>query len=108
MSNGTYRHMIDSLDAVFAVSAPAAYVSGHDHGLQVIETAPGRYQVISGGGYYGHIDFVAPIDGTQVALAKSGFMRLDVTADGRLRLGVITVGRDGASHEAAALWLARP
>ncbi len=108
MSNGYYRRMVDSLDAVFAVAAPAAYVSGHDHGLQVIETAPGRYQVISGGGYYGHIDFVAPIEGTQVALAKSGFMRLDVTANGRLRLAVLTVGRTGTPKEAAAMWLARP
>lgn len=108
MSNGHYARMIDSLNAVFALAAPAMYVSGHDHGLQVIETAPGRYQVISGAGYYGHIDFIAPVDGTQVALAKSGFLRLEVTATGRLRLGVLTVDREGASREAAAMWLARP
>jgi hypothetical protein len=108
MSNGHYRRMIDSLDAAFLTSPPAAYVSGHDHGLQVIETAPGRYQLVSGSGYYGHVDFVWPVDGTQVALAKSGFMRLDVALDGRLRLGVLTVDRNGTAREAAALWLAPP
>lgn len=108
MSNGRYRHMIDSLAAVFATSAPAAYVSGHDHGLQVIETAPGRYQLISGAGYYGHLDFVAPVDGTQVAMAKSGFMRLDATVEGRLRLGVLTVDRAGNASEVASMWLESP
>lgn len=105
MSNGHYRRMIDSLEAAFLVAPPAAYVSGHDHGLQVIETTAAPYQIVSGAGYYGHIDFVGPVDGTLVALAKSGFMRLDVTLDGRLRLGVLTVERSGVATEAAALWL---
>lgn len=106
-SNTHYRRLIDSLDAAFAAAPPAAYVSGHDHGLQVIETAPAPWQVVSGAGYYGHIDFVSPIEGSRVTLARSGFMRLDVTLDGRLRLGVITVDRDGHPTEVASLWLVR-
>ncbi len=105
MSNSHYRAMIDSLEAAFEAVPPAAYVSGHEHGLQVIEMAPGRYQLISGSGYYGHVDFVGPVDGTRVALRKSGFMRLDLTLDGRLRLGVVTIDRDGRATEAASLWL---
>lgn len=105
MSNGHYRRMIDSLEAAFLVAPPAAYVSGHDHGLQVIETTAAPYQLVSGAGYYGHIDFVGPVDGTLVSLAKSGFMRLDVTLDGRLRLGVLTVDVTGHATERTSMWL---
>jgi hypothetical protein len=105
MSNEHYRRMMDSLEASFAAAPPAAYVSGHDHGLQVIERSPAPYQIVSGAGYYNHIDFVAPVDGTLVALAKSGFMRLDVTLDGRLRLGVLTVDKSARATEVAAIWL---
>lgn len=104
-SNSHYRRMIDSLDAAFSASPPAAYVSGHDHGMQVIETSPAPWQVVSGAGYYGHIDFVSPVKGSRVTLAKSGFMRIDATPGGRLRLSVLTVDREGRATEVAAMWL---
>jgi hypothetical protein len=106
-SNTHYQRLIDSLDAAFVTAPPAAYVSGHDHGLQVIESSAAPWQVVSGAGYYGHIDFVSPVDGSKVTLARSGFMRLDVTLDGRLRLGVLTVDREGHAKEVASLWLDR-
>ncbi|MBP2647829.1 MAG: hypothetical protein H6Q77_1453 [Gemmatimonadetes bacterium] len=108
MSNKTYGRLIDSLESVFRDVPPAAYIAGHEHSLQVIEMPSGLYQLVSGGGYYGHIDFVGPIDGTWLALARSGFMRVDVTPDGRLRLGVLTVDRAGHAREAASMWLTRP
>lgn len=104
-SNSHYGRLIDSLDAVLGAAPPAAYVSGHDHGLQVIEGGPAPYQLVSGAGYYGHLDYVSPVDGSQVALSKSGYMRLDITLDGRRRLGVLTVDRDGRATEVAAMWL---
>lgn len=108
MSNEHYRRMIDSLEASFAAAPPAAYLSGHEHSLQLIETSSTPYQVVSGAGYYNHVDFVAPVDGTLVALAKSGFMRLDVTRDGRLRLGVLTVDKSARATEVAAIWMDPP
>lgn len=108
MSNKTYRRLIDSLESTFKEFPPAAYVAGHEHSLQVIEMPSGLLQLISGGGYYGHIDFVGPIDGSWLALAQSGFMRVDVTPDGRLRLAVLTVDRTGQAHEVASRWLVQP
>jgi hypothetical protein len=35
----------------------------------------------------------------------AGFMRLEFFADGRARLGVITVDREGRSRERFSLWL---
>jgi len=73
--------------------------------LQVVDMPSGLLQLVSGGGYYGHIDFISPINGTWLALAQSGFMRVDVTPGGRLRLAVITVDRNGIPTEVASRWL---
>lgn len=108
VSNPTYGWLIDSLQSVFRILPPSAYIAGHDHSLQVIEMPSGLLQLISGGGYYGHIDFVGPVDGTWLALARSGFMRVDVTPDGRMRLAVLTVDRTGHAHEVASRWLIQP
>lgn len=105
VSNPTYRRLIDSVQAALRDVPPAAYVSGHDHSLQVIEMPSGLLQLISGGGYYGHTDFVSPVEGTWLALARAGFMRVDVTPGGRLRLAVLTVDRNGLATEAASRWL---
>ena len=108
MSNGRYRRMIDSLNAAFAVAPPSVYASGHDHGMQAIATSPAPWQLISGAGYYHHLDFVGQTEGSRLALAKSGFMRLDVTSDGRLLLTAITVDAKGQGHEESSFWLEKP
>jgi hypothetical protein len=105
MSNPTYHRLIDSIGAALRDVPPGAYISGHDHSLQVVDMPSGLLQLVSGGGYYGHIDFISPINGTWLALAQSGFMRVDVTPGGRLRLAVITVDRNGIPTEVASRWL---
>jgi hypothetical protein len=91
-----------------ATVPPAAYISGHEHSLQIIQLPSGLLQLVSGGGYYGHIDFLSPVDGTWLALARSGYMRVDVTPGGRLRLGVVTVDKSGHGTEVASRWLTSP
>lgn len=108
MSNGRYRRMIDSLNAAFAVAPPSVYASGHDHGLQAITTAPAGWQLISGAGYYHHLDFVGQTEGSRLALARSGFMRLDVSRDRRLLLTAITVDAKGKGSEVTSFWLDQP
>ncbi len=108
MSNPTYRRLIDSIDAALRDVPPAAYISGHEHSLQIIQLPSGLLQLVSGGGYYGHIDFLSPVDGTWLALARSGYMRVDVTPGGRLRLGVVTVDKSGHGTEVASRWLTSP
>jgi len=40
-----------------------------------------------------------------IVVARAGFMRIDVTPGGRLRLAVITVDRNGLPTEVASRWL---
>jgi hypothetical protein len=108
MSNPTYQRLIDSIGAALRDMPPAAYISGHEHSLQVIELPSGLLQLVSGGGYYGHIDFLTPINGTWLALARSGYMRVDVTPGGRLRLAIFTVDSTGQATEVASRWLTSP
>ena len=89
--------------------------SGHDHALQVIRGGRSGitwagYQLVSGAGILGHSSVVRDIDGTLFQREAAGFMRLDVTRDGRMRLSVTTVVPEGErpigeSAEVYSLWL---
>jgi hypothetical protein len=63
------------------------------------------YFLVSGGGYYGHTTRVVHLDESRYAGAESGFIRVDVLRDGRVRLGIITVTGDGIATEAFSMWL---
>jgi hypothetical protein len=68
------------------------------------------YQLVSGAGILGHGSLVRHIEGTVFAREAAGFMRLDVTRDGRIRLSVTTVvpqgkRRKGESAEVYSAWL---
>lgn len=56
----------------------ALYLAGHDHSLQLLEPAPGVYQVISGSA--GKVSVVGDGADTRFAHAAPGFARLDATA----------------------------
>jgi hypothetical protein len=114
ISGAKYGAMRRALEDVFASYPPLAIVSGHDHSLQVIRGGPdvthAGYQLVSGAGITGHEGIVHAIRGTLFRRGSPGFMRLDVTRDGRIRLAVIAVtrgqGTDGASNQSAfSLWL---
>jgi len=65
---------------------------------------------VSGAGILGHGSLVHRIEGTLFAREAAGFMRLDVTRDGRVRLSVTTVVPEGKrakgeSAEVYSLWL---
>ncbi|MGH7676501.1 MAG: hypothetical protein ACREMV_14635, partial [Gemmatimonadales bacterium] len=81
------------------------YAAGHDHAQQVITSGGARYLLVTGGGYYGHTSPVAWRDSTRFAASASGYMRLDVQRDGRVRLGVRAVDRMAAAREVFSLWL---
>lgn len=99
LSGGRNRAMRAALDSVFACHPPLLYASGHEHSLQLIDRGRPPLLAVSGTGIFGHTGFVAGIPGTRLALSQAGFMRLDLLADGHLRLGVLTVTRDGQAHE---------
>ena len=105
LSSSAYRHLRDSLESVFRDAPPLAFLSGHDHGLQVLSGCGVRHVLVSGSGSYDHNNAVKRLDSTRYASARPGFMRVDVLGDGRVRLGVLTVQADGRATEAFAAWL---
>lgn len=100
-----YRDMISAFGSAFRNDPPLAYASGHEHSLQLLEGKGARYQIVSGTGNYGHITPVATRAGTLFAASESGYVRLHVQRDGRVRLGMIFVDNNGDYREAYATYL---
>jgi Calcineurin-like phosphoesterase len=83
---------------------PLAWVSGHEHTLEVLKGNSARYLVVSGAGKYGDTEPVTPRvapEGTWLfpterrARPVAGFMRLDTTRSGApARLGVFELSRE--------------
>jgi len=115
ISGHKYALMRQAFEDAFKDHPPLAMVSGHDHNLQVIRGGTPRitraaYQLVSGAGILGHSSLVRNIEGTLFAREAAGFMRLDITRDGRVRLSVTTVVPEGSrtkgeSAEVYSLWL---
>ncbi len=99
------ERMRRAMELVFAVRKPLVYVSGHDHGLQVLEGKTARHLLVSGAGTINHEDGVHYTPRTQYAAALPGFMRLDVLKDKQVRLGVETVDAKGVITETYAAYL---
>ncbi|HET9041074.1 MAG TPA: metallophosphoesterase [Gemmatimonadales bacterium] len=115
ISGRKYQMMVRALERVFAQHPPLVMASGHDHDLQVIrggrpEITNARYQLVSGAGILGHSSLVRKVEGSLFEREAAGFMRLDFTRDGRVRLSVTTVvphgtRPEGESAEVFSLWL---
>ncbi len=100
------RHMREALEGVFRERPPLVYVSGHEHGLQVLQGTSARNLLVSGAGIFGHASPVRRISGSRYAAARSGFMRVDFARSG-VRLGVLVADAEGRSSEAYAEWLTK-
>jgi hypothetical protein len=115
ISGRRYREMVEVFERVFREYPPLVIASGHDHDLQVIRGGRPRvtnaeYQLVSGAGIMGHASVVRDIEGSLFKREAAGFMRLDVTRDGRVRLSVRTVVPEGTrpkgeSAEVFSVWL---
>jgi hypothetical protein len=97
--------MRDSLRAAFEVSSPLIHAAGHEHSLQLLEGDGTRYQIVSGAGIYGHTTDVGWNAKTLFAARRSGFARLDVQRDGRVRLSIVIVDASGQGTEAWSRYL---
>lgn len=113
LTGGQYRDMRETLERVFGRYPPLLIASGHDHDLQVIRggsppiTSAG-YQLVSGAGIVGHESVVRDVDGSLFKSEAAGFMRLDVTREGRVRLSVTGVASANGRPKGAevySLWL---
>jgi calcineurin-like phosphoesterase family protein len=113
-----YQLMREAFERAFGRYPPLAIASGHDHDLEVIRGGAPRitnaaYQLVSGAGILGHASVVRDIEGSLFEREAAGFMRLDVTREGRVRLSVTTVVPEGErpkgeSAEVYSLWLTEP
>ncbi|HEU5170551.1 MAG TPA: hypothetical protein VFU46_08430, partial [Gemmatimonadales bacterium] len=99
------RQMRDALERAMLRHRPLVYASGHDHNLQVLAGRSARHLLVSGSGIYGHGSRVVSLSVTRHASAAAGFMRVDFLADGRVRLQVIEVDRNGRGRETYSTWL---
>jgi len=68
----------------------------------VIESPQWGRVLVSGAGIYGHVTYARDVPGSLYRAARAGFMRIDLLRDGRRRLGVIEVEKDGRYREAFA------
>ncbi|MGH7627919.1 MAG: metallophosphoesterase family protein [Gemmatimonadales bacterium] len=102
---GSNRRMREALEGAMLRPRPLVWASGHDHNLQVLAGRTARNLLVSGSGIFGHGSRVVQLSATRYASAAAGYMRLDLLIDGRVRLGVIEVDRDGRSREAYSRWL---
>jgi hypothetical protein len=84
---------------------PLVWADGHDHNLQVIRGRRARWLLVSGAGIFGHEGPANRLPDTRFASQSAGFMRLEFLTDGRERLGVLAVDREGRSQERFSAWL---
>lgn len=105
LSGGEYRELVDSLRASFADAPMLFYAAGHEHNLQVLRDSTFGNVLVSGAGYFDHASRTTYLDESRFAAAASGYMRVDVLTDGRVRLGVITVDGEGDVGESFSMWL---
>ena len=106
MSSDAYKAMHDSLESAFRTAEPILHASGHDHTLQVLRGIGTRYQVVTGAGIFGH---TSPVRWTERTLftapGKSGYTRVEVQRDGRVRLATMIVTAGGARSEGFSIYL---
>jgi hypothetical protein len=100
VTGSRYARMRDSLRAAFRVSPPLLHAAGHEHNLQLLEGEGTRFQIVSGTGIYGHTSDVGWNERTLFAASRSGFVRLDVQHDGRVRVSIVIVDAKGQGREA--------
>jgi hypothetical protein len=81
------------------------YAAGHEHNLQVLRRNPARFHLVSGAGIFNHTTAVRAITGTLYTRRASGYMRLTILTDGRVRLSVQVVNEKGEATEDYSAWL---
>lgn len=100
LSGALNIQMREAIGGVFRTVPPLAYAAGHEHNLQVIQRKGAEYLIVSGTGFYGHTSRVAPDENTLYAARASGFVRLDLSPTGEVRLAVVIVDASGNTQEA--------
>lgn len=104
-SSGENRRMRLAIESALAERPPLIYASGHEHLLEVRTGGAAKYLLVSGSGQYNHSSPARRSSSTRFLERAAGFMRLDVMANGRIRLSVLAADREGQAGEVFSLWL---
>jgi hypothetical protein len=105
LSNRPNVAMRRALESALRERPPLAYAAGHEHALQVFRGGAADWYLVSGSGNHAHTERVGCRRASTLALAAGGFMRLDATTDGRVRLTVLTAATDGTPIVRYRRWL---
>ncbi len=105
LSSEKNRQMRAALEGVLRQCPPLVYGAGHEHNLQVLRGGNARHLLVSGAGIFGRADRAVCLGASRFALARAGFMKLDVERGGRVRLAVLEVDARGAAGERFSTWL---
>jgi hypothetical protein len=105
MAGFVNQRMRDMLQRAMRDHPPLVWADGHDHNLQVLRGISARWLLVSGAGIFGHEGPVNRLPETRFASQDAGFMRLEFLTDGRERLGVLAVDREGRLQERFSTWL---
>jgi hypothetical protein len=105
LSNRANQRMRAAVESALAARRPLVYAAGHEHALQVFRGGAADWYLVSGSGIHRHVDRVGCRRASTFAAAVGGFMRLDASADGRVRLTVYTVDEAGAVTARYRRWL---
>jgi 3',5'-cyclic AMP phosphodiesterase CpdA len=102
--NPVNTRMRQAIASAFDPLPPLLYVSGHDHGLQVLTGRPSAHEplryIVSGAGAFEHLDPTRRVDRTRWEARESGYVRIDFFRGGTARLAVHAVDRAGGTKEA--------
>lgn len=94
LHNPLYKEMISDIEGVFKGYPDMVLVSGHDHGMQLINhPATHRLQIVSGGGSK-HTS-VGTGKYSLFKAAEEGYVTVDVLSDGNLRIRFFTLMSSG-------------
>ena len=104
-SSSAYKRMLEAFDEVFVQYPPLVFAGGHQHTLEVYNWKTAKSVLVSGAGVYGHNEPTSYRHDARYAVAKAGFMRLDLLRNGSVRLGVYLVDESGDATESYSLYL---
>lgn len=105
MSSSTYQKMANRLDSIYVKYSPVAVAAGHDHSMQVLQMK-NYLMLVSGGGLAARIRSLTTGKNTIFAYDNSGYMKIDLLKNGKMKLGVIIPVKDGVeSEEVFSMWL---
>jgi hypothetical protein len=100
ISSGENRRMRGQIAQVLRKHRPLVYAGGHEHTQEVLKGDSARFFLVSGAGIHGHVTPTRRRTQTLFRKAASGFMRMDLQRDGRVRLLVFHVDAKGVAYEA--------